>query len=216
VAEFCGRRITTVAKVRLAGRERGCMSRTWAVTAAVLTVVAGGLFSPGAASAAPPSGYVVTFSGDSIGVKPDGWASSAASKVTFYDTIGAKLFVGRFGEQAHGQALSIDGDDASALEIRLSAATNSISLAFGNDDPNVAHKSDLARLKLYRGTRKVGQVSVNLNANDVMDQTIGTSGVGLFNRATFQYVNAKGNPKNLAEIVDNVAIGPLCTITGTS
>jgi hypothetical protein len=158
----------------------------------------------------------VTFSGDPVGVKPDGWASTGAPKVTFYDTIGAKLFVGRFGEQAHGQALSVDDDDASALEIRLSAPTNSISLAFGNDDPNVAHKSDLARLKLYRGTKKVGQVSVKLNANDVMDQTIGTSRVGLFNRATFQYVNAKGSPKNLTEIVDNIAVGPLCTITGTS
>jgi hypothetical protein len=192
------------------------MSKRWAVTAAVLTLVAGGLISPGVASAAPPSGYLVTFSGDPVGVKPDGWSSAGAPKVAFYDTIGAKLFVGRFGEQAHGQALSIDDDDASALEIRLSAATNSISLAFGNDDPTVAHKSDLARLKLYRGTKKVGQVSVKLNANDVMDQTIGTSRVGLFDRATFQYVNAKGNPKHLTEIVDNIAVGPLCTITGTS
>lgn len=192
------------------------MSKTWALMAAILTLVAGGLVSPGAAAAAPPSGYLVTFSGDPAGVKPDGWSSTGAPKVTFYDTIGAKLFVGRFGEQAHGQAMSIDDDDASALEIRLSAPTNSISLAFGNDDPNVAHKSDLARLKLYRGTTKVGQVSVHLNANDVMDQTIGTSQVGLFNRATFQYVNADGNPKNLTEIVDNIAVGPLCTITGTS
>jgi hypothetical protein len=192
------------------------MSRTWVVAAAVLTLAAGGLVSPSAASAAAPAGYLVTFSADSVGLKPDGWSSSGAPKVTFYDNIGAKLFVGRFGEQAHGQALSVNDDDASALEIRLSAPTNSISLAFGNDDPNIAHKSDRARLKLYRGTTKVGQVSVKLNANDVMDQTIGTSQVGLFNRATFQYVNDKGTPKNLAEIVDNIAVGPLCTITGTS
>jgi hypothetical protein len=192
------------------------MSRTWAVTAAVLTLVAGGLVSPRAVSAAPRSGYLVTFSGDPVGQKPDGWSSAGASKMRFYDTLGAKLFVGRFGEQAHGQALSIDDDDASALEIRLSAPTNSISLEFGNDDPAVAHKTDKARLKLYRGTKKVGQVSVKLNANDVMDQTIGTSKVGLFDRATFQYVNATGDPKNLTEIVDDIAVGPLCTITGTS
>lgn len=192
------------------------MDKRWAAAVAVLTLVAGGLVSLGSASAAAPSGYLVTFSGDPVGVKPDGFSSVGAPKVDFYDTIGAKLYVGRFGVQAHGQALSIDDDDASALEIRLSAPTNSLSLAFGNDNPTVAKKSDLARLTLFRGTKKVGRVNVKLNANDVMDQTIGVSGQVLFNRATFQYVNAKGNPKHLTEIVDDIVVGPLCTITGTS
>jgi Ca2+-binding RTX toxin-like protein len=97
----------------------------------------------------------------------------------------------------------------------LAKPATAISLAFGNDDPNVTDTSDQAKLTLYRGAAEVGEVSVNVNANDLMDQRIAHHGA-VFNRATFQYVNAADVPKNLIEIVDDIVVGPLCTVVGNN
>jgi Ca2+-binding RTX toxin-like protein len=158
----------------------------------------------------------VNFTGDTAGAKPDGFQSTGRPQAYFYDTVGADLYLADFGNQSHGLALAVHDDDASALEIRLSAPTNAIRLAFGNDDPTVLNTSDQAELKLYRNSTLVSEVDVNVNANDAMDQTIGISGQALFNRATFQYVDAAGNPDNVIEIVDDITLNPLCTIVGNS
>jgi Ca2+-binding RTX toxin-like protein len=192
------------------------MNKLWAIPAAVLSLSIGGLVSPGVASAATPPSTVVTFTDDTTGAKPNGFASSAAPQVFFYDTSGANLIVNDFDNRSHGKGLFVGAADASALEIRLPAPTNGISLAFGNDDPGVVNTADLARLTLFSGTTQVGQVDVHVNANNVMDQTISSSGEALFNRATFQYVDALGVAKNLVEIVDDITVNPLCTVAGTS
>ncbi len=77
-------------------------------------------------------------------------------------------------------------------------------------------ETDLASLTLFRGATQVGKVLKNVNANDLMDQRIGFSRGKLFNRAVFQYVNASEVAKNLIEIVDDIRVGPICTIVGTS
>jgi hypothetical protein len=192
------------------------MKKVLAVAATTLALIAGGLFSAGAASAKVPGQLSINFAGDAPGVKPNGFSSIAAPKVTFYDTIGADLQVANLPPQTHGRGLIVSGDDASALEIRFATPTSAISLAFGNDDGNVVTKSDLARLTLFRGSTMVGRVDVHPNANDVMDQTISkTTGV-LFNRATFVYVSGAGKPLNVTETVDDITINPLCTITGNA
>jgi Ca2+-binding RTX toxin-like protein len=191
------------------------MNNLWAIPAAVLSLAAGGLVSPGVAAAATPTATVVNFTDDPAGAKANGFASSAAPQVFFYDTSGANLIVADFDNRSHGKALFVGAADESALEIRLPAPTNAISLAFGNDDPGVVNTTDLARLTMFSGTTQVGQVDVHVNANNVMDQTISSSGEALFNRATFQYVDALGVAKNLVEIVDDVSVNPLCTIAGT-
>jgi Ca2+-binding RTX toxin-like protein len=192
------------------------MNKVLAMTAAVLALTAGGLVSAGSASASVAAPFTVNFTGDATGAKANGFHSASAPQVFFYDTVGADLYLADFGDQSHGQAIAVHNDDASALEIRLGAPTNAISLAFGNDDASVVNSSDQAELKLYRNATLVSQVDVNVNANDKMDQTIGIANQGLFNRATFQYVDASGNPKNLIEIVDDITVNPLCTIVGTS
>jgi Ca2+-binding RTX toxin-like protein len=192
------------------------MNKVLAITAAVLTLTAGGLVSAGSASASVAAPFTVNFSGDTAGAKPDGFQSAGHPQVFFYDTMGADLYVADFGNQSHGQALAVHNDDSSALEIRLGAPTNAISMAFGNDDPTAVNGSDQAELKLYRNSTLVSQVDVNVNANDLMDQTISYTGQALFNRATFQYVDASGNAVNLIEIVDDITVNPLCTIVGTA
>jgi Ca2+-binding RTX toxin-like protein len=191
------------------------MRKIWAVTAAVVTIAASGLISTGVAAAAVAAPIVINFTADTTGAKLNGFSSVDSPNVFFYDTIGANLSILNVPE-AHGNGLVVSNDDASALEIRLASPTNAIRLTFGNDDSSVVNASDQAELKLFRNATLVGQVDVNVNANNLPDQTIGTAGQTLFNRATFQYVDAGGTPKNLIEVVDDIIINPLCTITGTS
>jgi Ca2+-binding RTX toxin-like protein len=198
----------------LATEEAG-MTKVWASAVAVLSLTASGLFTAGAAHAATPAPLVVNFTGDTPGAKANGFVSAGVPQVFLYDTIGSELYVSDYGSQSHGLAISVGGDDASALEIRLSAPTNGISLGFGNDDPSVVNGSDLARLTLFEGTTQVGRVDVNVNANDAMDQTISATSEAIFNRAVLQYVDAVGTPKNIIEIVDDITINPLCTVVGT-
>jgi Ca2+-binding RTX toxin-like protein len=191
------------------------MNKVWAVSAAVLALAGSGLVSPGSVSAATLTPLVVTFTGDTAGAKTNGFSSSGVPQLSFYNTDGPTLDVGDFGTRSHGNAIAVTGPTA-ALEIRLSALTNAMSLAFGNDDPALSNTSDFAQLTLFNGPTQVGQNRVNLNANNAMDENILTTGEALFNRATFQYVDALGVPKNITEVVDDVTVNALCTISGTT
>lgn len=184
-----------------------------------LAVAAAGLFAApllsfSSASAAVPTGQTVDFTGVAAGAKANDYTTPGNPDVHFYDTIGSNLDVFDYGVQSHGLAIAVNNDDTSALEIRLTNPANQISMSFGNDDASVVNATDQARLVAYRGATQVGQTLKNVNANDLMDQSISFKGK-LFNRVTFQYVNAAENPVNLIEIVDDVAVGPLCTIVGS-
>jgi Ca2+-binding RTX toxin-like protein len=180
--------------------------------AAALTLGAMAVAQPALATTPTPTS--VTFTGETPGARPNGYATAAVPGVLFSDTSGADLQVGDFGDQSDGIGLAVFGDDASALEIRLTGPTTGIRLAFGNDDPGVVNGTDQAELRLYRGATQVGQADVNVNANDKLDQTIGYGGHRLFNRAVFQYVDAAGVAKDLIEVVDDIEVAPICTIAG--
>lgn len=186
----------------------GCLTAAAALTLGVLVV------APGAASATVPPPTTVTFTGETPGNKPNGYHTLSEPQVLFSATGGAALRVQDFGNQSHGQAIDVFPDDTNALEMRLTGPTTSISMGFGNDDPSVVNATDQAQLTLYRGATQVAQVEIPVNANDIMDQTIGYSAGRLFNRAVFRYVDAADAPKNLQEVVDDVAIAPICTIAG--
>lgn len=170
------------------------------------------LVAPAASAASP---ITVDFEGDAAGGKPNGYVSPSSPLLSFYDTNGANLSVADFGNQSHGKGLAVNGDDNSALEIRLAAPTSRLSLAFGNDHPGIADATDKAVLTLYRGATQVSQVAVTVNANDVMDQTVTQASGPVFDRATFQYVDFSGTPLNLIEVVDDIQVAPLCTVVGT-
>lgn len=84
-----------------------------------------------------------------------------------------------------------------------------LGLWFGNDDPGFTSQGDLAVLTLFDGLTQIAQVTVELNRNDLMDQSISYTGLA-FNRATFAYTNAaldphtQGTLTGLTEIVDNI------------
>lgn len=171
---------------------------TTTVVAVVLTTV-----SPSASAVAT---VTIDFRNDRSGPMLDGSSSVDTASVSFRDSRGHDLFVGDFGRQSHGKALATFGDDPSALVITVSHPVRSISLWFGNDDRGWTRPGDRAVLTVFRGTRRIGEVSVRLNRNDRMDQSIAFEGRP-FDRAVFLYdVDRRGG---LIEIVDDITIGPL-------
>jgi hypothetical protein len=117
-------------------------------------------------------GYLINFENDPTGAKPNGWQSADSSLVTFTDSLGADLQLANYGSQGSGKSLAINGDDPSMLIMNFSVLVNSLSLDFGNDDPGWSNAGDKAVLTLFNGATQVGQVSVVMNRNDIMDQTI--------------------------------------------
>ena len=146
---------------------------------------------------------VIDFADEATGDKPNGWSTAAAPDVTFTDTDGEGLYVGDFGSQSDGKALLVNPDDPRALQIDFAAPVSSISVAFGNDDDCCASAGDVALLTLTLGGVAVDEVSVALNLNDLMDQTISYSGSS-FDRAVFMFADSGGDGIDLIEIVDNI------------
>ena len=188
-------------------RTAGCLGAAAALSLGALAA------APAPAGATTPTPTTVTFTGEADGSKPNGYATAAQPDVHFSSTGTTTLTVGDFSNQSHGSAVA---NVAGKLEIRLTGPTTRLALAFGNDDPTLMDTTDQAELTLYRNTTQVGQVFVNVNANDVMDQRIAYGSGRLFNRATFQYVDLAGSPKSAAEVADDISVAPICTVAGNA
>ena len=158
----------------------------------------------------------VTFETDPSVSVPNGFVSNPPDSqlVSFSDTLGANLVIGNFGVQGNGQSLAVGFDDASALKMNFSHLMKSLSLDFGNDDPYFSSPGDTAELTLFLGATQVGVVSVPMNRDDIMNQTISfaASGPGqYFDMATFFYNVAVPTPagtSGLIEVVDNIEFQP--------
>ncbi|MCP4258715.1 MAG: hypothetical protein GY774_14625 [Planctomycetes bacterium] len=147
----------------------------------------------------------IDFTNDSSGLKPNGWVSADTSLVSFTDSIGAHLIVGDNGVSSHGQALGVYWDDPSYMIMDFSVIVDSLQFEFGNDDPSVSNPGDEAILTVFLGGSQVGQTSVVMNRDDIMNQLIGISGVN-FDKATFFFdvTRTPPNPPGLIEIIDNI------------
>lgn len=158
---------------------------------------------------APPASAdvaLIDFSADELGGVPNGFVSLDDPRVSFTDSVGADLRIGDFNFQSDGPALLVGNDvDDSALIMDFTAPASSVSLDFGNDDPNNVDEGSLAVLTLFDDEGVGTSVSVVLNRDDVMNQTISLDHEGAVS-ASFQYQNPDGTAARLAEIVDNIAV----------
>jgi hypothetical protein len=152
---------------------------------------------------ATQAAVLVDFESDTTGYKPNGWTSVDSSLISFSDSLGEDMEVLDFGDQGDGQSLAVNWDDASYLIMDFAALVDSLSLDFGNDDPYWSEASDLAILTVYLNGTQVGQTTVEMNRDDIMNQSISISGV-TFDRATFFYDAHSSYYTGLIEIVDNV------------
>lgn len=141
---------------------------------------------------------LIDFESQAAGNKANGYTIGG---VSFSDSNGQGLNVGNYGSQGHGNSLAVFDDyDGSKLVMDFTKNANYLSFEFGNDDPGWTRPGDLAYLTLFNNGLQVGQVSVEMNRNDIMDQTITASGV-TFDQAIFYY---DAHPNGLIEIVDNI------------
>jgi hypothetical protein len=151
----------------------------------------------------------IDFSSDSSGLKPNGWSSADSALLSFTDSLAANLIVGDNGVSSHGQSLGTYWNDPSYLIMDFSVVVNSLQFDFGNDDPAWTNDGDLAILTVFMGSSQVGQTSVVMNRDDIMNQTISISGVN-FDKATFFFDVTRtpamnpSNPPGLIEIIDDI------------
>jgi hypothetical protein len=155
---------------------------------------------------------IIDFEADTPGYYPNGFSAVGHPTVKFTDTVRAGLNIFNYGSQGIGQSLAIEDDgDGSKLQIDFTTPVSALSLWFGNDDYGWASSSDLAWLEIWNGGSLLATLSLAMNLNDDMDQSIGYSG-GPFDRAFFWYGDAQGSPyttgpfgnKGLIEIVDMI------------
>jgi hypothetical protein len=153
----------------------------------------------------------IDFNDDPTGNQPNGFVSNDSSLVSFTDTMGSTVNIADAGEESDGPGLRIFGDDVSRARMDFVTPVNTLTVEFGNDDGSFVGGPIWATIRAFRGNIPEGRVTVQANANDILDQSI--TFTGLFTRADFYYSDANGNPINLIEVVDNirfdVATGPL-------
>ena len=144
-------------------KQEESMNKAWAVPAAVLSSDRRRVDLSRHRVGCDADADVADFTADTTGAKANGFSSAGVPQVTFYDTGAAGLSVGDFGNRSHGNAISVSGAASRALEIRLSALTDSLTVAFGNDDPALSTTSDFAQLTLFNGlTRVAGTASTSM------------------------------------------------------
>lgn len=144
---------------------------------------------------------MIDFSSESIGQKDNGYFVSG---VSFSDSYGADLVLADWGSQSNGNGLANREDDTGFLRMVFTSEQDFLSLWFGNDDINYTSEGDVALLSLFNDGAQVGQVSVAMNRNDIMDQTISLSGI-LFDEATFVFADSNLDAIKLTEIVDDIS-----------
>lgn len=155
--------------------------------------------------AGPASADFIDFESDALGAKPNGFTSVDSGSVTFTDSSGADLAIAS-GLETDGNSLAVFPDDAGYLIMNFTGLYNTISLDFGNDDPFFSVAGDTAELRLYNGVTQVGLVSVVMNRDDLMNQSIAFAGAD-FDRAEFFYnvtVPTPAGTGGLIEVVDNI------------
>lgn len=161
---------------------------------------------------------IINFEGESSGIKPNGYVVAGHPDVSFTDTFGAGLTMGKFtGRGIGNRTLAVwDDTDGSKLQIDFAKPMSALSLYFGNDDPGYASSSDRAWFEVWNGGTLLHQVSVAMNLNRQADQTVSyTAPTGVsFTRAYFWYGDSAGNPVTqnpffgtvgLIEMVDNIS-----------
>ena len=166
-----------------------------------------GLFGAQAAQAQ----YAVNFNSDALGNKANGFQSAQSNKVSFSATGAGQLFIynGPETNSSNGLAANPDAGDVGIM-MTFTEFMQSVSFDFGNDDPRWTTAAGKANLTLYNGAVQVGFVSMFVNANDLMDQTMSYSGAS-FDHALFQYapdIQSSG----LAEVMDNLQFAPATTV----
>jgi hypothetical protein len=146
-------------------------------------------------------------------------SSGETSLISFSDTVGANLQLVTDPLRTNGStALAVFSDhDDSALLIEFEFLATVIGMDIGNDSPLDSAPGDAAVLTVFLAGVAVDSVSLLMNRNYAMDQSIvfdGTLGGVVFDSATLKF---DVDPRlGLMEIVDNVSVTPVPEATAAT
>lgn len=159
-------------------------------------------------TAASARADVITFDNDPAGLQSQPFQSVDSLLATFRTSSNLSgLQVINFGAASNNSnALFVPGPASDVLIIDFSTLVSSISLDFGFDletDPQTT-----AVLTLFLDGVQVGQTSMLVNQNGLLDQTIFFSS-GLFNQAVFSVALASNPGCCSTELIDNVTFTPV-------
>ena len=152
-------------------------------------------------------GERITFESDAVGNKPNGFQSVESGLVQFSASglSGSLAVIPNFSMDFLGtRGLEVSGTPNTGLIMNFAVPTTSLSLFFGNDPFDRTREGDRAILRLFANSFLIGETSVLLNRNDVMDQSISFTGTP-FDVATFQYTA----DSFLSETVDDISFEPV-------
>jgi hypothetical protein len=163
----------------------------------------------GIAAATPASAQVLDFESAPAGALAEG---TTFGGITFTSALGSGLEIGNYGVQSDGQGLSVRNDtNGNFLRGALSGSSNYLSFDFGNDDPFFTTLTDIATLRVLSGATLLSTLTMALNRDDIMNQTMVYSGVS-YDNFEFAFTDAAGSPfttggsTGLIEVVDNFRI----------
>lgn len=168
-----------------------------------LTSIAAALLFSSSAQA-----VVIDFESQPTGLIPE---YTVIDGIIFSTALDSGLLIDDVSPQTNGKGLLVGADtNGEVLRGTILGVGTFIEFAFGNDDPRFTLPGDLATLTLYAGFTLVDVVTVALNRDDVMNQTI--SFTGQFNNFTFAYTNPAGRPftgpgsegRGLIEAIDDI------------
>lgn len=169
-----------------------------------MSLPSGALFLVCICAAFAANATLIDFSDETAGHKANGYTVEG---VAFYDTWNSGLFVMDGGHQSHGNAIWLGDDSSQFAKLRMvfPDSFDYLSLDFGNDEPADMGPWVVARLVLYLGGLEVGISTMSFNADDIMNQTIISSGI-VFDEATFaySYVSMPDVGNYVTEAVDNI------------
>jgi hypothetical protein len=159
-------------------------------------------------TAATARADVITFDNDTAEPKSQPFQSVDSLLATFRTSSNlSSLQVINFGAASNNSnALFVPGPTSDVLIIDFSTLVSSLSLDFGFDPSNEPQST--AVLTLFLDGMQVGQTTMLVNQNGLLDQTISFSG-GLFNQAVFSVALASNPGCCSTELIDNVTFTPV-------
>ncbi len=158
--------------------------------------------------AAPAAAHRISFNHDIENPRPNRFNSSDSEWVLFSASEGADLRILNPGVQGNGtNGLAVFGDTPGYLILEFRAQASRVSMMVGNDhEIPSGYGRMVARLILYRGNVKIGEVELLLNNDDRLNQRITFEAPDgeYFDRAELMYAYEYGGGADLIEFVDDV------------
>ncbi len=148
---------------------------------------------------------IITFELDPLLLTlPDGYRSVESSILRFSGSRPSSLFIRpETGEMEFFGTRGLAVESTPGVFMDFDLPVNSLSLWFGNDHPLQIEEGDTAILQVFMDGVFVGETTVLLNRDNIINQQILFSGA-VFNRATFHFSTGR-----TVETVDNIEFTPV-------